>query len=151
MSQRHSLNFGFIFLAFALYAGVAGHEGFSLLPKHFSLLGYSPGTSGFIMSFTGLGGMLFVPFLALFVDNFRHKYILVAGFLIYSLSAFCYFLEPADPRMFAIPRLFQGGMITVIMASLIAVVSHALPPEQRSRGYALVGVLGQLNGWKSKD
>ncbi|AHC16779.1 MFS transporter [Salinispira pacifica] len=144
MSQRHSLSFGFIFLAFALYAGVAGHESFTLLPKHFSLLGYSPGTSGFIMSFTGLGGMLFMPLLALFVDNFRQKYILMAGYLIYGLSALCYFLEPSDPRLFAIPRLFQGGMITVTMVSLTAAVSHVLPPEQRSRGYALFGVLGQL-------
>jgi predicted MFS family arabinose efflux permease len=96
------------------------------------------------MSFSGLGGMLFLPFLALFVDGFRQKYLIAGAYLLYFLSGLLYLTSPADPRLYALPRMIQGAMITVTMISIVAALSHSMPPHERSRGIALFGVLGQL-------
>jgi predicted MFS family arabinose efflux permease len=96
------------------------------------------------MSFTGLGGMLFLPVLALFIDGFRQKYLIAAAYFIYFASGLAYLTSPADPRLFALPRMLQGAMITVTMISIVAALSHTLPPDERSRGLALFGVLGQF-------
>ncbi len=96
------------------------------------------------MSFTGLGGMLFLPLLALVMDKYRQKYFIGGGWLLYLLASLAYFAQPADPRFFALPRMMQGAVMTLAMTSTVTAASHILPAKDRSRGYALIGVLGQL-------
>ncbi|MFP4363623.1 MAG: MFS transporter [Spirochaetia bacterium] len=149
MSIKTLVKTGFIFLALALYTGVTGNDSYNLLPKFFALQGIAPSQTGFIMSFTGMGGMLVLPLLALFVDHFKQKRILTAALVIQLVVPLAYFLPLPFPRLFAVPRFIQGAMFATMMISFTAALSHVVPPGSRSKGYALFGIMGQLGGMTS--
>ncbi|GAB6088592.1 MFS transporter [Spirochaeta dissipatitropha] len=136
----------FVFLAAALFLAVSSNESYNLLPKHFSLQGVHPSASGFVMSFSGLGGIIVLPFLAFFIDHFRARTILTVALLFIILTPLLYFLPVPAVELYAIPRGIQGAMFSILMVSFTAAVSHSLPEGKRSHGLALFGLMGQAGG-----
>lgn len=137
-------NKGFLILWFGLLLGGAGQELYNLLPKHFELQGFAPETVGFIMSFTGSGGLVVLPLLALFIDRFEKRRLLIAVLCAHALAPLLY-LVPIEPRfLYFIPRLLQGMQISIMMITFTALLSYVIAPERRGQGYAVFGIMGQL-------
>ena len=137
-------NRGFLILWFGLLLGGSGQELYNLLPKHFELQGFAPETVGFIMSFTGSGGLVVLPLLALFIDRFEKRRILIAVLCAHALAPLFY-LIPIEPRfLYFLPRLLQGMQISIMMITFTALLSYVVAPERRAQGYAVFGVMGQL-------
>ncbi|AFG36268.1 MFS transporter [Spirochaeta africana] len=146
MQKQHAIPITLFFLAGAMFAGVSGNESFNLLPKHFALQGIHPAVTGFIMSFTGIGGIVVLPFLAFFVDHFRAKDILTVAVLLNILVPLIYFLPVPAAELYAVPRALQGSLFGIMMVGFNAALGHSLPPGNRSRGFALFGLMGQAGG-----
>ncbi|MFW5800619.1 MAG: MFS transporter [Spirochaeta sp.] len=146
MEQRRTIPFTVFFLAGALFAGVSGNESFNLLPKHLALEGIHPAVTGFIMSFTGVGGIIVLPFLAFFVDHFRAKDILAAAILLNIAVPLLYFVPMPAAELYAVPRALQGSLFAIMMVGFNAALGHSLPAGNRSRGFALFGLMGQAGG-----
>ncbi len=121
-----------------------GKSVYELLPKHFNLSGYSPAQIGFVMSFTGLGAMLILPFLLFVVDRFKNKSILSITLILHIVIPLLYFVPFYYPTLYAIPRFFQGGFFAVLLISYWAGLSYVLPHDQRYHGFALFGSMGQI-------
>jgi len=137
-------NRGFLLLWFGLLLGGAGQELYNLLPKHFELQGFSSETVGFIMSTTGLGGLLVLPLLALFIDRFQKRRILIAVLSAHALVPLLYLLPLRPNILYALPRLLQGVQIAIMMITFTALLSYVVAPERRGQGYAVFGIMGQL-------
>jgi len=147
--MRSLISYSFVILAFSLYTGVTGNDSYNLLPKHFEIIGFSASETGFIMGFTGIGAMLMLPFVALFIDHFRQKRILTGALIIQLCIPLFYFLEVPFPRLYAAARFVQGGTFSVMMISYTAALSFIIPSDRRSWGYAIFGIMGQLGGLTS--
>ncbi len=139
----------YITIALSFYLAITGNDSYDLLPKHFELNGFSPATTGLIMSFTGLGGMLILPFLFFVVDVFKKKSILTAALLLQAVIPLFYLVPLPQNVLYAVPRLFQGSMAAVVLINFTTVQSYVIPPEKRSRGFALFGIMGQLGLFSS--
>lgn len=143
---RPGMSLAFLLLAGGLFAAVTGNESYNLLPKFFSLQGYHPARTGFIMSFSGLGGVLVIPFLAFIIDHFRAKTILTFAVFMGASVPLLYFVPVPAAGLYGLPRAMQGALFAIIMVSFTAAVSHSLPEGKRSRGFALFGLMGQMGG-----
>jgi MFS family permease len=137
-------NKGFRILWFGLLLGGSGQELYNLLPKHFELQGFAPETVGFIMSFTGLGGLLVLPFLVGFIDRFQKRRILMGVLTAHALVPLVYLIPLSPNSLYALPRLMQGMQLSVMMITFTALLSYVVAPERRGQGYAVFGVMGQL-------
>ncbi len=137
-------NRGFLILWFGLLLGGAGQEVYNLLPKHFELQGFPPETVGFIMSFTGLGGILILPLCALFIDRLNKQKMLFGVIILHALTPLLYFIPMSPRSLYFIPRLLQGAQISLMMILFTALVSFVVVSERRVQGYAVLGIMGQI-------
>lgn len=137
-------NKGFLILWFGLLLGGAGQEVYNLLPKHFELQGFPPETVGFIMGFTGLGGILIMPLFALFIDRFNKQRMLFGVIILHTLTPLLYFIPMSPRSLYFIPRLLQGAQISLMMILFLTLVSFVVIPERRGQGYAVLGMMGHI-------
>ena len=137
-------NKAFLTLWFGLFFGIAGQEVYNLLPKHFELQNFAPETVGFIMGFTGFGGLFILPLLLLVIDRYSKRRILLFLLTLHAFIPLLYFLPLSPHYLYFFPRFLQGILISGLMISFTSLQSYVIEPERRGHGYAVFGIMGQL-------
>jgi len=142
--MRTIFSIHFILFSLTSFFFVTANHFYDLLPKHFDLSGFTAGQTGFIMSFTGIGGMLALPILLYVIDRYTRKSILTVVLIAHALIPILYLCDLGGNNWYALPRLLQGSMAAAAMITLTTVVSYVIPKEKRSKGFALYGVINQV-------
>lgn len=137
-------NLHFILLSLTSFFFITANHCYDLLPKHFEIQDFASRDIGFIMSFTGIGGILVLPILLSTIDKYNKKNIFFLVLIAHALIPLLYFVNFGSNGWYALPRMLQGSMAAATMITLTTALSYVIPEEKRSKGYALFGVTGQV-------
>lgn len=143
--MKKLLNASFIIIWLVHFLVITGEKAFDLLPKHFELQGLDATEVGFIMSFTGLGGVVILPVFIFLIDRYKKKYIVYTAIAAHLLIPVLYFIPCSQPEFYGIPRFLQGATYSVLVITFTSIASFTIPQESRSQGLALFGLAGQMS------
>lgn len=134
----------FVLLSLSHLLAISGDKVYTLLPKYFEIIGYSANSTGFIMSFYGLGGLFAIPLLFVIIDRIRKEYIIIFALICNALLSYGYLIPMANEKLYALPRFAQGAMFTLMAVCYTALISLLVSKEKRVQGLALFCITGQI-------
>ncbi|MDE8345400.1 MAG: DHA2 family efflux MFS transporter permease subunit [Acidocella sp.] len=130
-------------LGFVLYAAVY------LIPTYLAEAhGYSARQAGAVMLWIGLPQLVIIPFMPLLMRRIDPRYLLAAGFIVFSISAFLnVHLGPNDsgPQML-IPNLIRALGQAMIFPPISQIVNAGIPLRDASSASSLFNMLRNLGG-----
>lgn len=102
-------------------------------------MGYTAYLAGLAVSTMGIVPFLTVLIVAKLMNHIRHRYLVMASFLIYGLSLlyFSTFTTQVTIQKVALSRLFFGTGISIWLAPLTAITFARIPHEQLATGQGI--------------
>lgn len=142
MKKLLTPNFIIVSLAFFFYA--LGNTLFDLMPLHLETIEVGKKHIGTMMSFSGLGGFVILPLMAVIIDRVNLKTLtgIAMGILIISQST--YLINASPYPLYALPLFIRGAMLSLFMISFMTLISHIVPDGKRMMGFSIFGIMGQL-------
>lgn len=121
----------FFFLNFASYF---------LLPLHIRELGGSEATIGSVMGTAGLASLLVLPLVAVTIDRFGRRQLLILGAAGMSLASLGFLLfDRLGPTLYAL-RFLQGVSFAAAFTATTTFAAEFAPRERRARALGLFGL-----------